>query len=614
MSVRFDGITANYLSRTASVPDYNSPYTVTGWFRPKTDNGATQATFSISPVSANNCFDFAGLAAVSDVSIISSRLDNDNIESTGGSTVVYDRWYFWAVVRNSTTDIRLYTDLIEDAQATINITGRTAADICSFGRLSVSGDGFVPLDAEMAFCRIWTTNLTLAEITAERLSRRAVKTASLFGDYPMLDAATAGNDVSGNGNDFTVNGTIATGASEPPLITGPSLFRGRTFSFFDDEEVNRFEFWLAVTTGATLERSASIAAVAEIAVSATSFTVHERSASLSAVTAVITAGQRDIQRAVSLDASASITVSAQVFSISERAVLLDATVTITTTSQSFTPHERATAINTTATISTSGVRVVERTVSLSATAAVETSAQSFSVLEASASLAAAVAVDVSAQSFTLLERDVLLSVVVDITTSAQSFSVLERVVSIGSVAEVATSSLRELQRAVDISAAATIETAAQRDLVRTVTVSTAVDIVVSGEVVPAGATVHERAASLTTTADIAVTATAFSVQERSASIGVTAIITSATQRDLHRAVSVTTTVTVTVTGQIAGGSTVHERSVSISASVSIRAGRLHVLAPLGQSYVVESPQRTLAVPSSNRIHVVPLAQRQQELA
>lgn len=252
MSIRFDGNIANYLSRVTSVPNYNGAYTAIGWLKWKVDNAATQAAFSLSPVSASNSFDFFGITS-SDDYVISSRLDDDNIQSTGGSVAVIDKWVHWAVVRNSVTDIRIYIDLVEDAQATIDITGRTAADICSIGRLSVSGDGFVPLDGETAFVRIWTTDLTTTELAAERLSRRAVKTASLFGDYPMLTAANAGDDVSGNANHFTVNGTIATGTSEPPLIAGPSLFRGRLFTFFDDEQVNRFEFWSAITAGISLE-------------------------------------------------------------------------------------------------------------------------------------------------------------------------------------------------------------------------------------------------------------------------------------------------------------------------------------------------------------------------
>lgn len=246
MSIRLDGNVANYLSRTATVPDYNSAYTAMGWLKWKVDNAATQSALSLSPASAANCFDFFGIINSPDLFVVSSRLDDDDIQSTGGSAATVDKWVHWALVRNSVSDIRIYIDLAEDAQVTLDITGRVAADICSIGRLSVGGAGFVPLDAEVAFTRIWSTSLSLAEITAERLSRRAVKTANLFGDYPMLDSATAGSDVSGNGNHFTVNGTITTGASEPPLIAGPSLFRGRGFSFFDDEEVNRFEFWPAV--------------------------------------------------------------------------------------------------------------------------------------------------------------------------------------------------------------------------------------------------------------------------------------------------------------------------------------------------------------------------------
>lgn len=35
------------------------------------------------------------------------------------------------------------------------------------------------------------------------------------------------------------------------LGTGPSLLRGRSFTFFDDEEINRFEFWLPASGDST---------------------------------------------------------------------------------------------------------------------------------------------------------------------------------------------------------------------------------------------------------------------------------------------------------------------------------------------------------------------------
>ncbi len=43
--------------------------------------------------------------------------------------------------------------------------------------------------------------------------------------------------------------TIAHIYLEPIVLGGPSLFRGKNFSFFDDEEVNRFEFWPATSGG-----------------------------------------------------------------------------------------------------------------------------------------------------------------------------------------------------------------------------------------------------------------------------------------------------------------------------------------------------------------------------
>lgn len=453
MSIRFDGNIANYLSRVASLPNYNSPYTAMGWLKWKVDNAATQSAFSLSPVSAANAFDFFGIAA--DAWAISSRLDDDEIQSTGGSTSVIDKWIHWVMVRNSVSDIRIYIDLVQDAQATIDITGRVAADICSVGRLSVGGDGFVPLDAEVAFLRIWTTNLTTTELAAERLSRRAVKTASLFGDYPMLTTTSAGEDVSGNANHFTVNGTIATGASEPPLIAGPSLFRGRGFTFFDDEEVNRFEFWPAVTAGAaTHERAASINAVG--AIETDGFSILERSVSVNATGTIEVSGARVVERTVALDATASISVSGESFTVFESAASLSATASIETSAIFFSVFERAATLTATASIETSGVRIVERSASVTATGTIEVGGEFFSVFSGALQVSATAAIEVAAQFFSVFERTISISAGGNLISTGQRD--LLRSASLDAVATVSVSGSIPVahERAILINAVASI--------------------------------------------------------------------------------------------------------------------------------------------------------------
>lgn len=51
--------------------------------------------------------------------------------------------------------------------------------------------------------------------------------------------------------------------------TGPSLFRGRNFPFFDDDQVNRFEFWPAVTEDAVLQATGVLVPSGSLAVSVT---------------------------------------------------------------------------------------------------------------------------------------------------------------------------------------------------------------------------------------------------------------------------------------------------------------------------------------------------------
>lgn len=62
------------------------------------------------------------------------------------------------------------------------------------------------------YYRSWDTKLTAPEIDAERLSATVVKTANLWMDTPLL---TNANDISGNGRNWTVNGSATYSAITP---------------------------------------------------------------------------------------------------------------------------------------------------------------------------------------------------------------------------------------------------------------------------------------------------------------------------------------------------------------------------------------------------------------
>lgn len=69
--------------------------------------------------------------------------------------------------------------------------------------------------AEFAFFREWDAVLTPTELNAEFASATVVRTANLRRNLPMTNAASAGTDISGNGFNLTISGSLTDGASLP---------------------------------------------------------------------------------------------------------------------------------------------------------------------------------------------------------------------------------------------------------------------------------------------------------------------------------------------------------------------------------------------------------------
>lgn len=65
-----------------------------------------------------------------------------------------------------------------------------------------------------------TTSMSLAELQAETYQLRPKRRANLWCDLPMIDVPNAGLDVSGNGRNFTIGGTLKTYDSAPIDIVG----------------------------------------------------------------------------------------------------------------------------------------------------------------------------------------------------------------------------------------------------------------------------------------------------------------------------------------------------------------------------------------------------------
>lgn len=97
---------------------------------------------------------------------------------------------------------------------------------------SVAGVSFAPTEfdlfnfgltstAEVRYLRIWDAVLSAAELSIEFGRPDIARLANVRLNCPLNNAATAGNDISGNGFNMTVFGTPVDGSSEP-VFTVPA--------------------------------------------------------------------------------------------------------------------------------------------------------------------------------------------------------------------------------------------------------------------------------------------------------------------------------------------------------------------------------------------------------
>lgn len=216
MSARVNGNVANYLSRSSDLLDYNSAYTIALWVRPETVSGADNII--VLSHLTSTAYDSLSMSG----GVLGIAGANGSFPAgTTGSTLSAGVYRHVALVRVASNDLRLYLDGTLDATHTTNIAGRTALQRMLLGVWQSAGLGASdPYDGRYAYGKAWSVALSAAEIQQEMRSIRPRKLASLYGFWPLRPGATERvKDYSGNGRDWTANGTV-TDEDPPPVSWG----------------------------------------------------------------------------------------------------------------------------------------------------------------------------------------------------------------------------------------------------------------------------------------------------------------------------------------------------------------------------------------------------------
>lgn len=226
MSVRFDA-SADGLIRTASVLDYNSAFTWMTWAYGTTFPTDFPMLMVVgSGVTPYNVDELGASAAASHKAWIEAAIAGSfgGVEATNVLTAT--QWYHVAMVRESATALKFYLDGSSVATDTLNITGRTAATQMTVGKRRIDSSDENPWNGRVAYMKAWASALTPTEVLAEKEYADAQK-ASPWGVW-ALTSHTDLTDSSGNGRNWTANGTLTTEADptlSPPTPPTPLMFR-----------------------------------------------------------------------------------------------------------------------------------------------------------------------------------------------------------------------------------------------------------------------------------------------------------------------------------------------------------------------------------------------------
>jgi hypothetical protein len=221
MAPRFDNV-ADFFSRTTGLLDYNAAYTFVVDVYFVSGTGGTYMTVIAMDNGAS--FTHSDEIGVDDAGsfrfIVISNNNFSFVAAQSSTTPVNSTWYRLCLRRRSVTALDLFVNETLEATSAGDVTGRAA----STEMLAAAGygGGNNNINGRVVPLKAWSTNLSDAEVVAEMRQITPVRWTNLYGFWPTPFGADRINDYSGNGRNWTSNGTI-TDEDGPPIAWGPPL-------------------------------------------------------------------------------------------------------------------------------------------------------------------------------------------------------------------------------------------------------------------------------------------------------------------------------------------------------------------------------------------------------
>ena len=207
MAIRFDAA-ADYLSRTANLPGYD-PVTWCAWVYISTDTDAVASLFVLTNGTGTT---FDSLQLSTDGTTLRILTQNG---STSGTNLSTGTWYHLAYTRSGNTHLAYINGVLD-------IT-RSDANVVTVQAMGTGGNSAQTFNGLLHSIKIWDgVALSAAEIAQEMQTNHPQRFANLHIWSPTFDGTTErARDYSGNGYNWTENGTLADEAP-PPISWGAS--------------------------------------------------------------------------------------------------------------------------------------------------------------------------------------------------------------------------------------------------------------------------------------------------------------------------------------------------------------------------------------------------------